>query len=85
MKKILLLILIFKGLQFFAQTDSSFVKRMPADTSKIKMNMDAVYNRPFLTMGKFPVAVGGYVEANSSYFGTDGVTEGLSFQIPRLL
>ncbi len=84
MKKIVLLILIFTGLQFFAQTDSSFVKRTPTDTSKLKMNMDAVYNRPFLTMGKFPVAVGGYVEANSSYFGTDGVTEGLSFQIPRL-
>ncbi len=84
MKKIIFLILIFTGRQFFAQTDSSFVKRAPADTSKLKMNMDAVYNRPFLTMGKFPVAVGGYVEANSSYFGTDGVTEGLSFQIPRL-
>ncbi len=84
MKKIILLILLFLNLHFFAQTDSSFVKRTPADTSKLKMNMDAVYNRPFLTMGKFPVAVGGYVEANSSYFGTDGVTEGLSFQIPRL-
>ncbi|MBL7922123.1 MAG: hypothetical protein JNJ40_17545 [Bacteroidia bacterium] len=84
MKKVLLLILLFINLLFFAQTDSSFVKRTPADTSKLKMNMDAVYNRPFLTMGKFPVAVGGYVEANSSYFGTDGVTEGLSFQIPRL-
>jgi hypothetical protein len=35
-------------------------------------------------MGKLPVAVGGYLEANTSYFGTDGVTEGLSFQIPRL-
>lgn len=84
MKKALLLILLFINLPFFAQTDSSFVKRTPADTSKLKMNMDAVYNRPFLTMGKFPVAVGGYVEANSSYFGTDGLTEGLSFQIPRL-
>jgi len=84
MKKILLFILLLLSLHFFAQTDSSFVKRTPADTNKLKMNMDAVYNRPFLTMGKFPVAVGGYVEANSSYFGTDGVTEGLSFQIPRL-
>jgi len=35
-------------------------------------------------MGKVPVSVGGYVEANSSYFGTDGVSEGLSFQIPRI-
>ncbi|MBK9284528.1 MAG: hypothetical protein IPM51_09445 [Sphingobacteriaceae bacterium] len=48
------------------------------------MNLDAVYNRPFLNLGKLPVAIGGYVEANSNYSGTDGVNEGLSFQIPRL-
>ena len=46
--------------------------------------MDAVYNRPFLQMGKLPVTLGGYIEANTSYFSTDGVSEGLSFQIPRL-
>ncbi|MBA3680197.1 MAG: hypothetical protein H0W73_03275 [Bacteroidetes bacterium] len=84
MKKILPVILFLLSLPFVSQTDSSFIKRTQADTSKLKMNMDAVYNRPFLTMGKFPVAIGGYVETNSSYFGTDGVTEGLSFQIPRL-
>ncbi len=84
MKIVLAVILFLLSLKTIAQTDSSFIKRTAADTSKLKMNMDAVYNRPFLTMGKFPVAVGGYVEANSSYFGTDGVTEGLSFQIPRL-
>ncbi|MDQ3111765.1 MAG: hypothetical protein M3R17_17890 [Bacteroidota bacterium] len=67
-----------------AQTDSSFIKRLPRDTSKLQLNMDAVYNRPFLQMGKVPVSVGGYLEANSSYFQTDGVTDGLSFQIPRL-
>lgn len=84
MKKAAVVILFLLSLQMFSQKDSSFIKRTPADTSKLKMNMDAVYNRPFLTAGKFPVAVGGYLEANSSYFGTDGVTEGLSFQIPRL-
>ena len=84
MKRRLLLLTFLFSLRLLSQTDTSFVKRLPADTSKLKMNMDAVYNRPFLTAGKLPVAVGGYVEANSSYFGTDGVTEGLSFQIPRL-
>ncbi|HEY5690012.1 MAG TPA: hypothetical protein VIS49_01030 [Cyclobacteriaceae bacterium] len=54
------------------------------DTTKIIMNMDAVYTRPFMAIGKTPVAVGGYVEANTSYFATDGVTEGLSFQMRRL-
>ena len=35
-------------------------------------------------MGKVPVSLGGYVEANSQYTVQDGVTEGLSFRIPRL-
>ena len=48
------------------------------------MNMDAVYDRPFLQMGKMPIALGGYVEANTAYFSEDGVTDGLSFQMPRL-
>lgn len=67
-----------------AQTDSTYIKRIPKDTSALKMNMDAVYNRPFLQAGKVPVSVGGYVEANSSYFVTDGISEGLSFQLPRM-
>ena len=48
------------------------------------MNMDAVYGRPFLGVGKSPVSVGGYLEANTSYFGSDGITEGFSFEIPRM-
>jgi hypothetical protein len=84
MKKNIFIVLSFLSFSLVSQTDSTLFKRTPSDTSKLKMNMDAVYNRPFLTMGKFPVSVGGYVEANSSYFGTDGITEGLSFQIPRL-
>src|SRR5688572_10928125 len=48
------------------------------------MSMDAVYNRPFLSMGKAPVSVGGYIEAHYQYLGTDGITEGHSFSIPRL-
>ena len=46
--------------------------------------MDAVYNRPFLQVGKTPVAIGGYLEANSNYQVTDGITEGLSFQMKRM-
>lgn len=85
MKKILIC-LLFSTCVFAvkAQTDTTLLKRLPADTSRMKMNMDAVYNRPFLQMGKIPVSLGGYVEANTSYFGTDGVSEGLSFQVPRM-
>lgn len=46
--------------------------------------MDAVYNRPFLSVGKAPVSIGGYVEAHYQYLGTAGVSEGHSFSIPRL-
>ncbi len=67
-----------------AQTDTSLFRRIPADTSKQKLNMDAVYNRPFLTAGKLPVALGGYLEANSQYGATDGITDGLSFQMRRM-
>lgn len=72
------------GLDVSSQTDSSFVKRKPQDTTRIALNMDAVYNRPFLQFGKIPVALGGYVEANSNYMVTDGITDGLSFQMRRL-
>lgn len=54
------------------------------DTTKTKLNMDAVYNRPFLTTEKMPVAIGGYLEANSIYSSEDGLSEGLSFQVRRL-
>lgn len=70
-----------------AQNDSTWLQRVqPATKDSIpgKMNMDAVYDRPFLQMGKMPVALGGYVEANTAWFATDGVSEGLSFQLPRL-
>lgn len=68
----------------FGQRDSAFLQRLPADSVPDKMNMDAVYDRPFLQLGKMPVAIGGYVEANTDYRSQDGVSEGLSFQLPRL-
>ena len=67
-----------------AQTDTSgFFQRAKPDTA-VKMNMDASYNRPFFTAGKSPVAIGGYLEANTNYSQTDGVTDGFSFQARRL-
>ena len=67
-----------------AQVDSSLFKRVEKKDTVLKFNMDAVYNRPFLQMGKVPVALGGYVEGNTNYMVTDGVTEGLSFQMRRM-
>jgi len=87
MKKLLFLALciaVSAGTRAQQMRDTSLFKRMAVDTTGMKLNMDAVYNRPFLQMGKLPATLGGYVEANTAYFGTDGVTEGLSFQLPRL-
>jgi hypothetical protein len=67
-----------------AQNDSTKIKRVPTDTTKPQLNMDAVYNRPFLQYGKTPVALGGYMEANTHYAVTDGITEGFSFQMRRM-
>jgi hypothetical protein len=67
-----------------AQIDSTLLKRTPVDTAKNLLNMDAVYNRPFLQVGKMPVSVGGYIEADYQYIGEDGVTDGHSFRLPRM-
>jgi hypothetical protein len=68
-----------------AQKDSSFIKRVQIDTSKQKLNMDGVYNKPFLTMGKMPVAIGGYMEANTQYSVTNGISaNGFAFQFQRV-
>lgn len=67
-----------------SQAVDSLIRHIPQDTSKALLNMDAVYDRPFLAVGKMPVALGGYLEANSIYSSEDGVSEGLSFQARRL-
>jgi hypothetical protein len=68
-----------------AQKDSLLFKRVQIDTSKQKLNMDGVYNKPFLTMGKMPVAMGGYMEANTQYSATNGISaNGFAFQFQRV-
>jgi hypothetical protein len=66
-------------LALHAQTDS-----VQVTPDSVKLNMDAVYSRPFQQLGGGAVGLGGYVEANTRYSGTDGISEGLSFQLPRL-
>src|SRR5687767_15892461 len=68
----------------FAQKDSSLFNRVMPDSGRMKLNMDAVHNRPFLQIGELPATLGGYVEANTAYFSEDGITEGLSIQVQGL-
>src|SRR5690606_35077113 len=87
MKAILLIVLIIllsMNAAVHAQIDSTLIRRSETDTTGLKLNMDAVYNRPFLSIGKVPVALGGYVEANWEHVGTDGISEGHQFQMRRM-
>ncbi len=85
MKQLITVTFLIFSVQFsFSQIDTSKVKRTQTDTSKMQLNLDAVYNRPFLQYGKIPVAIGGYAEANTQYAVTDGVTDGFSFQMRRM-
>lgn len=81
-KAFALLLYIGFSIVTYAQNDSSFVKRISQETSG-QLNMDATYNRPFLQAGKLPIAIGGYLEANTQYASTDGVSDGFSFQFRR--
>ncbi|HYF32955.1 MAG TPA: hypothetical protein VD993_17645 [Chitinophagaceae bacterium] len=85
MKRYLLLaafmVMTFAGI---AQIDPALLRRAPVKTDSLPLNMDAVYNRPFLQVGKLPVALGGYAEANYQYVSEDGVSERHQFQMRRL-
>lgn len=78
-----LLFLIITGTAF-GQIDPTLLRRIPKDTTETNLNMDALYNRPFLQVGKLPVALGGYAETNYQYLQQDGVTEGHQFQMRRV-
>lgn len=85
MRKYFVLIISLMNVHFaVAQIDPSLLRTSPKDSLGLVMNMDAVYNRPFLQAGKLPVALGGYAEANYQYLQEDGVTEGHQFQMRRL-
>src|SRR5690554_4827041 len=65
----------------FAQEDNIKIEKKADD---LKLNMDAVFNRPTLNLDKIPVTIGGYLEANTMYRIEEGITDGLSFQARRL-
>lgn len=80
----ILLCLLFAAGNSFSQIDPSLLRRVQKDTINNKLNMDAVYSRPFAQVGKLPVALGGYAEANYQYTNRDGISEGHQFQMRRL-
>ncbi len=77
----LLLLFSFGASSVYAQEEET--KKKP-ETNDSEMNMDAVFSRPALSFDKVPVAVGGYLEANTYHRTEEGITDGLSFQARRL-
>lgn len=67
-----------------AQIDPDLLRKAPRATDSLKLNMDAVYDRPMVKAGKVPVSLGGYVEANYQYLSENGLSEGHQFQFRRL-
>ena len=84
MKLVITTIVLFFSLPLFAQIDPELLKTVPKDTSIPTLNMDAVYNRPFVNVGKLPVSLGGYMEVNWQRSCTDGVSDGHQFQFRRM-
>ena len=81
---VLLTLYFFIAGSAFCQIDPELLRRIPARNDSFQLNMDAVYNRPFLQVGKLPVAIGGYVEGNYQYLSEKGISEGHQFQMRRL-
>lgn len=67
-----------------AQIDPELLRKAPDLADSLKLNMDAVYDRPLIKAGKLPVSLGGYMEANYQYMGENGISEGHQFQMRRL-
>lgn len=84
MRKIFFILFILNSSTAIGQIDPTLLRRIPNDTAKAVLNMDAIYNRPFMQVGKLPVALGGYAEANYQYLQKDGITEGHQFQMRRM-
>ena len=68
----------------FSQIDPELLRDPGTDRDSMRLNMDAVYSRPFVQAGKLPIALGGYAEANYQYTSEDGIAEGHQFQMRRV-
>jgi hypothetical protein len=68
----------------FSQIDPELLRKSPKPADSLRLNMDAVYDRPMIKAGKVPVSLGGYMEANYQYSSENGISEGHQFQMRRV-
>ena len=83
-RSLLLFFCIISIQSLLAQIDPELLKQNHLDTISNKLNMDAMYSRPFITSDKLPVSIGGYIETNWQHLATKGISEGHQFQFRRL-
>jgi hypothetical protein len=76
------LLVIVSGFLFLSEQARAQISAPLQDTSGLLLQSDAIYNRPFLQNNKLPFAVGGYLDVNTYYGGSDGGKTGFSFEIP---
>ncbi len=63
----------------------SLAKAQENDTTSYT-NLEAIFTRPFVLNGQagnVNTAIGGYLEGNTNYFSTDGVSDGFSMEMRR--
>ncbi|TBR19391.1 MAG: hypothetical protein EPO57_03945 [Chitinophagaceae bacterium] len=72
------------SIQLSSQVSSELLRRGVRDSIGLPLNMNAIYNRPFLKLNKLPLAIGGYAEANYQYAKENGIGEGHQFQMRRM-
>lgn len=56
------------------------------ETDSSYTNLEAIFNRPFIYVaqrGASSASIGGYIEGNTNYFSTDGVSDGFSMELRR--
>lgn len=81
---VLFLVFTFSHYLTQAQIDSSLLKKSAVSTTAKSLNMDAIYNRPFVLGTQQHVSLGGYVEGNWQHMANYGVSLGNQFQFRRL-
>ncbi len=65
---------------------SVYAQVSETDTLDLTTNKGAIFNRPFVLqgqLGKSSTAIGGYIEGNTNYFSTEGVSDGFSMELRR--
>ncbi|HLX12211.1 MAG TPA: hypothetical protein VKS81_05310 [Bacteroidota bacterium] len=81
---LLFVTLALSSVRVAAQIDSTLLRSAPTDSVRRSLNMDAVFNRSLMAVGKLPISIGGYMEGNWENLGTAGVSDGNQFQFRRV-